>query len=78
MLDPVTPTFLPGLQATIEVFAVIAFALSGLAAGLRVGMDFVGVCFVAGSLLLVAERFVTCCWTVARSSGWNRNIYYGL
>ena len=48
MLDPVTPTFLPGLQATIEVFAVIAFALSGLAAGLRVGMDFVGVCFVAG------------------------------
>ena len=48
MLDPVTPTFLSGLQATIEVFAVIAFALSGLAAGLRVGMDFVGVCFVAG------------------------------
>jgi uncharacterized membrane protein YeiH len=48
MLDPVTPTFLPGLQATIEVFAVVAFALSGLAAGLRVGMDFVGVCFVAG------------------------------
>jgi uncharacterized membrane protein YeiH len=48
MLDPVTPTFLPGLQATIAGFAVIAFALSGLAAGLRVGMDFVGVCFVAG------------------------------
>ncbi len=48
MFDPVTPTFLPGLQATIEVFAVVAFALSGLVAGLRVGMDFVGVCFVAG------------------------------
>jgi uncharacterized membrane protein YeiH len=48
MLDPVTPTFLPGLQAIIEVFAVVAFALSGLAAGLRVGMDFIGVCFVAG------------------------------
>jgi len=48
MLDPVTPSFLPGLQAIIEILAVIAFALSGLAAALRVGMDFVGVCFVSG------------------------------
>ena len=48
MLDPVTPSFLPGLQAIIEILAVIAFALSGLAAALRVGLDFVGVCFVSG------------------------------
>ena len=48
MLDPVTPLFLAGLQAIIEILAVIAFALSGLAAALRVGMDFVGVCFVSG------------------------------
>ena len=32
----------------LYLIAVIAFALSGLAAALRVGMDFVGVCFVAG------------------------------
>ena len=48
MLDPVTPLFLAGLSAIIEILAVIAFALSGLAAALRVGMDFVGVCFVSG------------------------------
>jgi len=48
MIDPVTPSILMSVQSGIEVFAVIAFALSGLAAGLRVGMDFVGICFVAG------------------------------
>ena len=48
MTDPVTPSILVSVQSGIEVFAVIAFALSGLAAGLRVGMDFVGICFVAG------------------------------
>ena len=48
MIDPVTPSILVSVQSGIEVFAVIAFALSGLAAGLRVGMDFVGICFVAG------------------------------
>ena len=42
------PTFLPAVQESIEILAVIAFALSGLAAALRAGMDFVGVCFVAG------------------------------
>ena len=48
MIDPVVPTFLPAVQESIEILAVIAFALSGLAAALRAGMDFVGVCFVAG------------------------------
>ena len=48
MIDPVALTFLPTVQESIEIIAVIAFALSGLAAALRVGMDFVGVCFVAG------------------------------
>lgn len=36
------------IQAVIEVIAVMAFAMSGLIAALRVGMDLVGVCFVAG------------------------------
>ena len=48
MIDLVAPTIHPTLQESIEILAVIAFALSGLAAALRVGMDFVGVCFVAG------------------------------
>jgi uncharacterized membrane protein YeiH len=48
MIDSVAPTFLPTVQESIEILAVIAFALSGLAAALRAGMDFVGVCFVAG------------------------------
>ena len=48
MIDSVVPTFLPAVQESIEILAVIAFALSGLAAALRAGMDFVGVCFVAG------------------------------
>ena len=48
MIDAVVPTFLPIVQESIEILAVIAFALSGLAAALRAGMDFVGVCFVAG------------------------------
>ena len=48
MIDSVAPTFLPAVQESIEILAVIAFALSGLAAALRAGMDFVGVCFVAG------------------------------
>ena len=48
MMDSVTPSILISVQSGIEVFAVIAFALSGLAAGLRVGMDLVGICFVAG------------------------------
>ena len=48
MIAWITPSFLVSLQAGIEVLAVLAFALSGLAAALRVGMDFVGVCFVAG------------------------------
>lgn len=42
------PSFLPVLQGTIEVLAVLAFALSGIASGLRAGMDLIGVCFVAG------------------------------
>lgn len=42
------PSFLPVLQSLIEVLAVLAFALSGIASGLRAGMDFIGVCFVAG------------------------------
>jgi len=42
------PAFLPVLQSIIEVLAVLAFALSGIASGLRAGMDLVGVCFVAG------------------------------
>jgi uncharacterized membrane protein YeiH len=42
------PSFLPVLQSTIEVLAVLAFALSGIASGLRAGMDLIGVCFVAG------------------------------
>ncbi|MBU28544.1 MAG: hypothetical protein CMD54_00340 [Gammaproteobacteria bacterium] len=48
MIDLVAPTIHPTVQESIEILAVIAFALSGLAAALRVGMDFVGVCFVAG------------------------------
>ena len=48
MFDPAVPTFLPLLQSTIEVLAVLAFALSGITAALRAGMDFVGVCFVSG------------------------------
>ena len=48
MIDAVVPTFLPIVQESIEILAVIAFALSGLAAALRAGMDFVGVCFIAG------------------------------
>ena len=48
VIEPVTPTLLISVQSAVEIFAVIAFALSGLAAGLRIGMDFVGVCFVAG------------------------------
>lgn len=48
MIDSVVPTFLPAVQESIEILAVIAFALSGLVAALRAGMDFVGVCFVAG------------------------------
>ena len=48
MIYSVVPTFLPAVQESIEILAVIAFALSGLAAALRAGMDFVGVCFVAG------------------------------
>ena len=48
MIDPVALTFLPTVQESIEIIAVIAFALSGLAAALRVGMDFVGLCFVSG------------------------------
>ena len=43
MIDSVVPTFLPAVQESIEILAVIAFALSGLAAALRAGMDFVGV-----------------------------------
>ena len=48
MFDPGVPTFLPLLQSTIEVLAVLAFAVSGITAALRAGMDFVGVCFVSG------------------------------
>ena len=51
MIYSVVPTFLPAVQESIEILAVIAFALSGLAAALRAGMDFVGVCFVAECLL---------------------------
>ena len=47
MIDFVVPTFLPTVQESIEILAVITFALSGLAAALRAWMDFVGVCFVA-------------------------------
>ena len=43
MIDSVVPTFLPAVQESIEILAVITFALSGLAAALRAGMDFVGV-----------------------------------
>jgi len=41
-------TFLPTFQASIEIMAVLAFALSGVVAGMRKGLDIVGVCFVAG------------------------------
>lgn len=34
MIDPVALTFLPTVQESIEIIAVIAFALSGLAAAL--------------------------------------------
>ena len=48
MIDFVVPTFLPTVQESIEILAVITFALSGLAAALRAGMDFMSVFFVAG------------------------------
>lgn len=41
------PVFFYVLSA-IEIFAVIAFAVSGITAALRAEMDFVGICFVAG------------------------------
>ena len=47
MTDSVVPTFLPTVQESIEILAVITFALSVLAPALRAGMDFVSVCFVA-------------------------------
>ena len=48
MIDTVVPTFFPTAQESIEILAVITFALSGLAASLGAGMDFMSVCFVAG------------------------------
>lgn len=48
MIDTVVPTFFPTAQESIEILAVITFALSGLAAALRAGMNFMSVCFVAG------------------------------
>ena len=43
MIDFVVPTFLPTVQESIEILAVITFALSVLAAALRAGMDFMSV-----------------------------------
>ena len=52
MIDSVVPTFLPTVQESIEILAVITFALSGLAAALRAGMDFMSVCYLVSASLL--------------------------
>lgn len=36
------------IQFTIEIIAIFAFAISGLIAGIRKGMDMVGLCIVSG------------------------------
>lgn len=48
MSEWAAPSFLPVLQSGVEILAVLAFALSGIASALRAGMDIVGVCLVAG------------------------------
>ncbi len=48
MSEWAAPSFLPLLQSGVEFLAVLAFAVSGVASALRVGMDIVGVCLVAG------------------------------
>lgn len=45
---PTSQPFFFYVLSSMEIFAVIAFAVSGITAALRAGMDFVGICFVAG------------------------------
>ena len=55
MIDFVVPTFLPTVQESIEILAVITFALSVLAAALGAGMDFMGLLRCWGISLRVEE-----------------------